>query len=121
MGTITFRAMVLQFCARFCSATMCLAGYLVQKREINQFKEPDCLDRATTHTDLELRARALGIPVRIVHNASIMNAVGVCGLQLYRFGEVAFSANLIAKQSSSTRKRQSCPNHPLHQSVDALV
>jgi len=44
--------------------------------------------RATTHTDLELRARQAGIPVRVVHNASIMNAVGVCGLQLYRFGEV---------------------------------
>ena len=44
--------------------------------------------RATTHTDLELRARRAGIPVRVVHNASIMNAVGVCGLQLYRFGEV---------------------------------
>lgn len=42
---------------------------------------------ATTHTDLELRARKLGIPVRVIHNASIMNAVGVCGLQLYRFGE----------------------------------
>lgn len=47
---------------------------------------PKC--RATTHTDLELRARALGIPVKVIHNASIMNAVGVCGLQLYRFGEV---------------------------------
>ena len=46
------------------------------------------LGRATTHTDLELRARKLGIPVRTIHNASIMNAVGVCGLQLYRFGEV---------------------------------
>ena len=47
------------------------------------------LHRATTHTDLELRARDLGIPVKIIHNASIMNAVGVCGLQLYRFGEVS--------------------------------
>ncbi|KAF4563119.1 diphthine synthase [Pleurotus pulmonarius] len=42
---------------------------------------------ATTHTDIVLRARALGIPVRIVNNASIMNAVGVCGLQLYNFGQ----------------------------------
>eukprot|EP00887_Chlorella_sp_A99_P008138 scaffold12.g8138.t1 len=42
---------------------------------------------ATTHTDLQLRAAALGVPVRVVHNASIMNAVGACGLQLYRFGE----------------------------------
>ena len=46
------------------------------------------LHRATTHTDLQLRARALNIPVRVIHNASVMNAVGACGLQLYRFGEV---------------------------------
>lgn len=25
--------------------------------------------------------------MQIIHNASIMNAVGACGLQLYRFGE----------------------------------
>mmetsp|Transcript_15828 Transcript_15828/g.34147 ORF Transcript_15828/g.34147 Transcript_15828/m.34147 type:complete len:271 (+) Transcript_15828:181-993(+) len=42
---------------------------------------------ATTHTDIQLRARQQGIPVRVVHNASVMNAVGACGLQLYRFGE----------------------------------
>ncbi|XP_024426210.1 diphthine methyl ester synthase isoform X1 [Desmodus rotundus] len=42
---------------------------------------------ATTHSDLVLRATKLGIPYRVVHNASIMNAVGCCGLQLYRFGE----------------------------------
>ena len=34
-----------------------------------------------------LRARVLGIPTRIIHNASIMNAVGSCGLQLYNFGQ----------------------------------
>ncbi|KAI4388882.1 hypothetical protein MLD38_001171 [Melastoma candidum] len=42
---------------------------------------------ATTHSDLIVRARNLGIDVRVVHNASVMNAVGVCGLQLYRYGE----------------------------------
>lgn len=42
---------------------------------------------ATTHTDLELRARQRGIPVHVIHNASIMNAVGAAGLQLYRYGE----------------------------------
>ncbi|KAF8648516.1 hypothetical protein AX16_006222 [Volvariella volvacea WC 439] len=42
---------------------------------------------ATTHTDIILRARALKIPTRIIHNASIMNAVGCCGLQLYNFGQ----------------------------------
>ncbi|KAK3923016.1 Diphthine methyl ester synthase [Frankliniella fusca] len=42
---------------------------------------------ATTHTDLVLRAKQKAIPYQIVHNASIMNAVGCCGLQLYCFGE----------------------------------
>lgn len=42
---------------------------------------------ATTHTDLLLRARELSIPVKTIHNASIMNAVGACGLQLYNFGQ----------------------------------
>lgn len=42
---------------------------------------------ATTHTDLFLRAKERGIEVRVIHNASIMNAVSSTGLQLYRFGE----------------------------------
>lgn len=42
---------------------------------------------ATTHTDLVVRAKKLGIDVKVVHNASVMNAVGVCGLQLYHYGE----------------------------------
>mmetsp|Transcript_19119 Transcript_19119/g.76630 ORF Transcript_19119/g.76630 Transcript_19119/m.76630 type:complete len:142 (+) Transcript_19119:563-988(+) len=43
--------------------------------------------RATTHTDLWMRARERHIPTETIHNASIMNAIGVCGLQLYRYGE----------------------------------
>lgn len=42
---------------------------------------------ATTHSDMVVRARQMGIRVDVVHNASIMNAVGCCGLQLYRFGQ----------------------------------
>jgi diphthine methyl ester synthase len=37
---------------------------------------------ATTHTDIIIRAQELGIKYQIVHNASIMNAVGCCGLQV---------------------------------------
>ena len=43
--------------------------------------------RATTHTDLVLRARSLNIPTQTVHNASIMSAIGCTGLQLYNFGQ----------------------------------
>ncbi|GMY38087.1 probable diphthine methyl ester synthase isoform X1 [Fagus crenata] len=44
---------------------------------------------ATTHSDLLVRAKKMGVDVKVVvvHNASVMNAVGVCGLQLYRYGE----------------------------------
>ncbi|RKP06486.1 diphthine synthase [Thamnocephalis sphaerospora] len=42
---------------------------------------------ATTHSDLALRAAELNIPTKTIHNASIMNAVGACGLQLYNFGQ----------------------------------
>ncbi len=41
---------------------------------------------ATTHLDLRLRAEKAGIECIIIHNASVFSAVGVIGLQLYKFG-----------------------------------
>jgi len=41
---------------------------------------------ATTHIDLKLRADELGIKTVFVSNTSIMNAVGITGLDLYKFG-----------------------------------
>jgi len=42
---------------------------------------------ATTHVDLYMRARTMGIDTRIVHGASIVSAVmGLTGLQNYKFG-----------------------------------
>lgn len=43
---------------------------------------------ATTHVDLMLRAKEKGVNVEIVNNASIINAVGVTGLEVYKFGKV---------------------------------
>ncbi|KAJ9502945.1 diphthine synthase [Exophiala xenobiotica] len=42
---------------------------------------------ATTHTDLVLRAKELSIPTKSIPNASILNAIGATGLQLYNFGQ----------------------------------
>jgi len=42
---------------------------------------------ATTHADLVLRAKEKNINVQVIHNTSIINAVGVTGLQLYSFGQ----------------------------------
>ena len=50
------------------------------------FKLTQTQKRATTHTDLVVRAKKKGIPVKAIHNASIMNAIGCCGLQLYNYG-----------------------------------
>src|SRR4051812_8779222 len=57
--------------------------YLVSHYVSNEIRRPS----ATTHTDLIIRARELGIQVKTIHNASIMNAIGACGLQLYNFGQ----------------------------------
>lgn len=37
---------------------------------------------ATTHVDLLLRARELNIETQIIHNTSIINAIGCTGLQV---------------------------------------
>ncbi|MBI2652101.1 diphthine synthase [Candidatus Woesearchaeota archaeon] len=42
---------------------------------------------ATTHIDLFLRAKKEGIKCNIIHNASIITAVGITGLQIYKFGK----------------------------------
>ncbi|RMD58578.1 diphthine synthase [Candidatus Woesearchaeota archaeon] len=42
---------------------------------------------ATTHWDILTRARELGIDTRVVHNASVMSAIGATGLQVYKFGK----------------------------------
>ncbi|MEK6874583.1 MAG: diphthine synthase [Nanoarchaeota archaeon] len=44
---------------------------------------------ATTHTDLYLRAIKSGVNVEYIPNASILTAVGITGLSLYKFGKVA--------------------------------
>ncbi|XP_077261042.1 diphthine methyl ester synthase [Temnothorax americanus] len=43
---------------------------------------------ATTHTDLVLRAKEKDVQVKVIHNSSILTAVGCCGLQLYSYGEI---------------------------------
>jgi diphthine methyl ester synthase len=42
---------------------------------------------ATTHTDLMIRAKNADIKVEVINNTSVMNAVGVTGLELYKFGK----------------------------------
>lgn len=41
---------------------------------------------ATTHIELFKLAKEKNVPVKVIHNASILTAVGITGLQLYKFG-----------------------------------
>uniref|UniRef100_A0A7S3CJS0 diphthine methyl ester synthase n=1 Tax=Strombidium rassoulzadegani TaxID=1082188 RepID=A0A7S3CJS0_9SPIT len=47
--------------------------------------DPFC---ATTHSDLYLRCIKEGVKVEVIHNASIVSAMGCSGMQVYRFGEI---------------------------------
>ncbi|KAA1075068.1 diphthine synthase [Puccinia graminis f. sp. tritici] len=42
---------------------------------------------ATTHADLLLRCTKKGIKYRVIHNVSILNAIGSIGINLYHFGQ----------------------------------
>ena len=42
---------------------------------------------ATTHISLFQEAKQKGIEVKVVHNASVLNAIGITGLELYKFGK----------------------------------
>ncbi len=43
---------------------------------------------ATTHIELFKLAKEKKVPVQVIHNASVLTAVGITGLQLYKFGRV---------------------------------
>ena len=43
---------------------------------------------ATTHTNYLVGAKEKGVDIEIIYNSSILTAVGVTGLQLYKFGKV---------------------------------
>jgi len=44
---------------------------------------------ATTHADLRIRAKKAGVESYVIHAPSIYSAVGVTGLQIYKFGKSA--------------------------------
>jgi diphthine synthase len=44
---------------------------------------------ATTHISLIQEAKASGIRYKVIYNASVFDAIGETGLQLYKFGKIA--------------------------------
>ncbi|XP_065321309.1 diphthine methyl ester synthase-like [Gordionus sp. m RMFG-2023] len=43
---------------------------------------------ATTHSEIILRCIDNNVKYKVLHNSSIITAVGDCGLQIYKFGEI---------------------------------
>jgi diphthine synthase len=43
---------------------------------------------ATTHIQLFKLAREKGVKVEVINNASVLNAVGIVGLELYKYGKI---------------------------------
>lgn len=73
---------------------------------------------ATTHTDMMLRAREMNIDCVFIHNASIMNAIGVIGLELYKFGKttsIPFSTKSFTPETAYNviKENQSLGMHTL--------
>ncbi len=44
---------------------------------------------ATTHSDLRIRAKKAGVESYVIHAPSIYSAIGITGLQIYKFGKSA--------------------------------
>mgnify|MGYP001565262540 FL=1 len=65
---------------------------------------------ATTHIALYKEAKEKGIEVRVIHNASILNAVGITGLELYKFGKTTS----VPFHESETAFKVIKENAPLH-------
>jgi len=55
---------------------------------------------ATTHISLILRAEKEKIKVKVIHNASIFDAISETGLQSYKFGKIASMPNWKDKQKT---------------------
>jgi len=57
---------------------------------------------ATTHMSLLLDAKEQGVRTRVIHSASILDAIADTGLQLYKFGKIASMPDFSDKGASSS-------------------
>lgn len=71
---------------------------------------------ATTHLDILLRAKEKKIKTQVIHNTSILTAVGITGLQLYKFGKITsipFAENYWALETPYNVLKQNKKLHTL--------
>ena len=75
--------------------------------------DPMC---ATTHISLVMRAGELGAKVGIIHNASIVSAIGAVGLEVYKYGRIIsipFHNKEVTAPVEAYRKNNSISLHTL--------
>src|SRR3989338_6412704 len=65
---------------------------------------------ATTHISLFQEAKQKGIEIKVINNASVLNAIGITGLELYKFGKTTS----IPFHESETPNTVIKENFPLH-------
>jgi len=65
---------------------------------------------ATTHIALFMQAKEAGVKIKVVNNASVLNAIGITGLELYKFGRTTS----IPFHESKTPFEVIKKNYPLH-------
>tara|TARA_Y100000310_G_C20701911_1_gene830789 strand:+ start:4104 stop:4817 length:714 start_codon:yes stop_codon:yes gene_type:complete len=65
---------------------------------------------ATTHIALYQEAKEKGVKANIIHNASVLTAIGITGLSLYKFGQTTS----IAWHDSDVPMKVIESNKPLH-------
>jgi len=71
---------------------------------------------ATTHLDILMRAKEKNIKTQVIHNASVLTAVGITGLQLYKFGKttsIPFAENYWALETPYNVLKQNKKLHTL--------
>lgn len=65
---------------------------------------------ATTHIALFMQAKEAGVKIKVVNNASVLNAIGITGLELYKFGKTTSIPFHESKIQYEIIKK----NYPLH-------
>ncbi len=59
----------------------------------------------------------MGVPVEVIHNASIINAIGIVGLELYKYGKITSIPFHNDKVSSPVEVIQFNKHHGMHSLV----
>jgi len=68
---------------------------------------------ATTHMSLVLDAEKMGVRVKVIYSASVLDAIAETGLQIYKFGKIASMAKQEADFIQYVKENQKIDAHSL--------